>query len=491
MPESPSVARRVSGPSVPARRSRVFCSRSLRMDQVAVVGFDMDYTLAVYHQPEMDQLSVRLTRQRMVERGWPEWFADLPDLADYPIRGLLVDTRYGNVLKMDRHRYVKRAYHGTRELSRDERRALYETRRLRPGNRRYHWVDTLYALAEVSVYAAAVDEYERRGIEVDHEELFRDVRASIDEAHGSGEVFRTLASDFDRYVVRDPRLGATLHRLRSSGKRLFLLTNSGPEATDALMTHLLDGALDQYPSWRRYFDVIVTSARKPLWFTGREPFLGESDDGWAPVSSFRRGRLYQGGNIAEFESVLGARGDEILYVGDHIYGDVLRANVQSGWRTCMIIQEMVTELAALSAHGDELDAIERLDEELAACHDELRLQRAVLDGEISGVAQLHLDWDGPDASPEELDRRQRHVVVEGLLGRIRSLEERREELEERVASAYHPWWGSLFWAGSELSSFGAQVEQYAWLYTDRVSNLAGYSPLHYFRSPRGRMVHEL
>ena len=30
-----------------ARRHRVFCNRNLRMDQVEVIGFDMDYTLAL------------------------------------------------------------------------------------------------------------------------------------------------------------------------------------------------------------------------------------------------------------------------------------------------------------------------------------------------------------------------------------------------------------------------------------------------------------
>jgi len=35
-----------------------------------------------------------------------------------------------------------------------------------------------------------------------------------------------------------------------------------------------------------------------------------------------------------------------------------------------------------------------------------------------------------------------------------------------------------------------QVEQYACLYTGRVSNLLQYSPTYYFRGPRDRMPHE-
>jgi len=41
------------------------------------------------------------------------------------VRGLTIDKQRGNILKIDRHKYVKIAYHGFRELSRAERRAIY------------------------------------------------------------------------------------------------------------------------------------------------------------------------------------------------------------------------------------------------------------------------------------------------------------------------------------------------------------------------------
>jgi hypothetical protein len=44
---------------------------------------------------------------------------------------------------------------------------------------------------------------------------------------------------------------------------------------------------------------------------------------------------------------------------------------------------------------------------------------------------------------------------------------------------------------NEESSFGSQVEDYACLYTSRVSNFLLYSPQQYFRSPRDEMAHEL
>lgn len=39
-----------------------------------------------------------------------------------------------------------------------------------------------------------------------------------------------------------------------------------------------------------------------------------------------------------------AFGDRILYVGDHMYADILRSKRTVGWRTCLIIPELEHEL---------------------------------------------------------------------------------------------------------------------------------------------------
>jgi 5'-nucleotidase len=43
------------------RTRRVFVNRNLKMAGIDWVGFDMDYTLAIYNQIEMDRLSVEAT----------------------------------------------------------------------------------------------------------------------------------------------------------------------------------------------------------------------------------------------------------------------------------------------------------------------------------------------------------------------------------------------------------------------------------------------
>jgi len=447
----------------------------------------MDYTLAIYRQEAIDRLSIEATSRKLVQRGYPASLGEMRCRTDFPIRGLLVDRKLGNVLKMDRHRYVKRAYHGMRELSRDERRRIYHTRRVRPASPRYHWVDSLYALSEVAIYAAAVDTLDLESDRVDYDRLFADVRECIDEAHQDGSLTTTILEGLYEYVERDPDLPAALHKLRSSGKRLFLLTNSQWGYTQRMMSHLLDGALDGYPSWRNYFDYVVSASKKPLFFTGSEPFFEVIGEQRRPVETLERGHVYTGGNLEAFHRVLDTSGDRVLYVGDHIYGDVLRAKKDTVWRTAMVIQEMEAELRALETARPELARFDALDRARMEIIDALREHQTRLKR-----VQRVLDEGGGSAAPEIEAARVRHRhAIDRLRKRLRRIEEEQEGLEERIDSRFHPFWGSPFKAGPEVSSFGDQVEDYACIYTTRVSNFVSYSPMHRFHSPRDRMPHEL
>jgi hypothetical protein len=106
------------------RKNRVFCNRNLRMDKIEMIGFDMDYTLALYHQERLERLSVELTLGKLIEKhGYPDAIRTLQYDTRWAIRGVMVDRQLGNVFKLDRHSYVGRCYHGFRELTSDERRA--------------------------------------------------------------------------------------------------------------------------------------------------------------------------------------------------------------------------------------------------------------------------------------------------------------------------------------------------------------------------------
>jgi len=481
------------------RPHQVFCNRDLNMRKLEAVGFDMDYTLAQYKQEALDALSVRKTLERLVsERGYSDDLLGIEPRPEFAIRGLVLDTERGNIFKIDRHRHVGKVYHGFRELSREERHGYRQTS-IRFNRERFVLIDTLFALPEAFLYAALVDFLETREPDRSHDwrSVYDDIRYCIDLAHRDNSIKREILEDLDRYVRRDPDLALTFHKFRSAGLSLFLLTNSFARYTDRVMSHLLDGVLEEYPDWRSYFDIIVTGAGKPSFFTERSSFLAVDDEGSVrgePETGFEQGTLYQGGNIVDFEHMAGFGGDSVLFIGDHIYGDILRSKKSTAWRTAMIVQEMESELRQFREMQEELGQIEEIDREIERLTEELAYDQGLLnhlDELIGERRSAGAGESGEQSLPrlesarEELNRsqrtmrRRRHELIEQLRQTERSFE-----------TEFNPYWGLIFRLENEATIFGEQVGDYACLYTSRVSNFLNYSPMHYFRAPRQPMPHE-
>jgi len=57
--------------------------------------------------------------------------------------------------------------------------------------------------------------------------------------------------------------------------------------------------------------------------------------------------VYQGGNANIFSEYLKVSGEEILYIGDHIYGDILRLKKDCNWRTGLVVEELTTRSVRL------------------------------------------------------------------------------------------------------------------------------------------------
>ncbi len=473
------------------RTSRVFVNRNLRMEEIQLIGFDMDYTLGIYQQAEMEKLSIELTLAKLVKRGYPDAILGLQYSPEWAIRGLVVDRQMGNVFKMDRHGHVGRVFHGGMMLTREERTTLYRQERIRLSAPRYAWIDTLFALPEAVMYLKLIEHLDKPGAVLDYDRLWMDVRECIDEAHRDDSLKSVIKADLARFLVVDPDLPGALHKLRSSGKRLFVLTNSLWDYTDKVMRFLLDGKLPAYPSWRNYFDIVIVGGSKPPFFTDRNPFV-ELDVAGKPmphkVAALSRGHIYQAGNLVDFEDHAGARGDRVLYIGDHIYGDILRAKKSSVWRTCMIVQELEDEIAVSERLAPKIKLLDELDRTRRNLDAEIDFHNLVL----KSLQRLADDGADPQAGvPLDAAKRRSKQALDGLRASLRDVSKRYDDLEIEIDLSFNPNWGPIFKEGNENSRFGEQVEDYACLYTSKVSNFLQYSPLRYFRAPREKMPHEL
>ena len=88
-------------------------------------------------------------------------------------------------------------------------------------------------------------------------------------------------------------------------------------------------------TWEDVFDLVITLADKPLFFERGSRFL-EIDPKTGLMSNHEtpiKEGFFQGGSSRTLERDLGIAGNDILYLGDHIFGDVVAIKKRCNWRT--------------------------------------------------------------------------------------------------------------------------------------------------------------
>lgn len=226
-------------------RRQIFCNRSLTMDSIKAVGFDMDYTLAQYKAETFETLAYEETKKKLVTLlGYPTAVLDFDFDCYYMMRGLVIDKRRGNVLKVDRHKYVKIAYHGLQKLSEDERQSIYSRSELRDSfdEPDYTMIDTLFSISEAYLFMSLVELRESQPELLTNKsfvDMYNDVRYAVDYCHRDGTLKRKVAEDPGTYIHEDAHLVPLFEMLRKSGKSIFLATNSLWDYTNIAMNFLI------------------------------------------------------------------------------------------------------------------------------------------------------------------------------------------------------------------------------------------------------------
>ena len=469
--------------SLPLPHARkLFALRNLHFRDILAVGFDMDYTLSHYRSPEIEELAYKYSVRLLVdEKGYPAELLETHFDPHFAIRGLVLDGLRGNLLKLDSSRQVVRAFHGTQPLRRDQIDALYERRRLEASSPGFRSIDTFFEIPESCLYATLVDAMESGLITgKDSFQLFLDVRWAIDSAHRNGEMKTEILANRAFFILPDPDLPAALDRWKRSGKKLFVLSNSDWRFTEGVLSFLLDGRDPARPLWTDYFDLVVVSARKPGFWQETlpaEPIPGQT-------------MAFTGGNAHWMEDQLQAFGEEVLYVGDHIYGDILRSKKHVSWHTMLLIPELGSTLEQLEEQAGELqdflhlETLRRKAEIRASLLADMlrrnREHRSILATRLSPEALLALDQEarqlGDAAKNAEIGMEAQKKVL--------------DELDQGLESAFNANWGNIFRDGYEQTRFADQIQQYACAYTGRISNLYLVDPTAALYAPVPTLPHE-
>jgi HAD superfamily 5'-nucleotidase-like hydrolase len=464
------------------------------MAKIRSVGFDMDHTLAIYNRESFETLAFGETLKKFIDAGYPEELIRLNFKPNFLIRGLLVDRERGNILKVDAHKYVKSAYHGHTPLTKSERHKLYNNQSFKAD--KFLSVDTFFALSEVQLFVEIVDfmaKYPGR-IEKSFVEVYDDLRQFIDLSHRDGSIKDKVLSSPEKYIQRDKYLGNALIRLLDAGKSLFLLTNSMWDYTDVIMSYVLGAtSSEDLSNWRDYFNYIIVGGGKPGFFTGSQPFLEV-----VPVSGLLKihhgalssSAVYHGGNATLFQKLTKVQGDEILYVGDHIYGDIMQSKGLFNWRTMLIVEELEDEIPKLAAQHKQLETIMDLVAKREVLDEELQKMRSLIAANIEQRDRANQNSEAKKAHYLSKENEKSIEQAENATGKLQQADkEIREKILERER-AIHPIWGELMKVRLERSRFANQVSSYACIYTSKASNLRYYSPFKRHESFYERMPHD-
>lgn len=464
--------------SLPHAR-HIFCNRSLDLRGIKAIGYDMDYTLVHYRVEAWEAEAYACLLVYFKELGWP---VDALQFDPLQVRrGLIIDRVNGNLLKANRFGLIRQGCHGTQPLNSGQLRSLYAHTVVHLAEPRWIFLNALFSLSEGCLYAQLVDLLDARLLPagIGYSELYGMLQRAMDAAHTEGVLKARILANPDRYVNLDPEIPLTLLDQRQAGKKLLLVTNSDWAYTVPMMRYCFDRFLPEGCRWQDLFSAVVISARKPDFFTSNMPLYEVvTEDGLLrpSVGPLDASKLYVGGSAHRLEQSLGVTGAEVLYVGDHMFGDVHVTKNALRWRTALILREIEGE-------------VEEASQQLG-----LVAQRAALEGQQQTIATAinrlktllgrRKGRYGPPVSESE----------DVLLARLDALEQEALVLSEALAELptedHQQRWGAMMRCDNDKSHLAFQVERYADIYTSRVSNFLYATPYACFQAPRSRLPHD-
>ena len=337
----------------------------------------------------------------------------------------------------------------------------------------YFAIDTSFSIAFCVLYSQLVSYKDKHKSALpSYEAIALDVLKSVDEVHARGELKKFIVKHPQDYIHQDKEVVQGLKRYIRFRKKFFILTNSDYKYAQELLNYAITPFLEPNERWEDLFEHVITLARKPKFFYDNDPFYVINPT--TGDMKVKKGKVtpgfYQGGNASQFTRDLNLLGDEILYIGDHIYGDILRLKKDCNWRTALVVEEIGQEIEAqIKAKPIENKIVQQMKTKRKLENQAVHLQTKSFE-------------EKTDIYDKELDK---------LHKQTNQVDKTISNLIQQQHEYYNPSWGRVFRTGAEESYFAYQVDRYACIYMEKLLDLLEHSPLTYFRANRRLLAHDL
>ncbi|AYF45116.1 MULTISPECIES: HAD-IG family 5'-nucleotidase [Halobacteriovorax] len=452
----------------------VYVNRTLNMKKIKAIGFDMDYTLVRYKTEAFEKFVFELVLEKLVEiKKYPAEITNIKFDFNQVIQGLIIDKLRGNILQTNRYGKVKIAKHGTKSIDFRDLTEIYGNSIIDLNSDQYQSLDTNFSISNGAMFSNLVD-LKDNGLKLpDYETLSSDIKEVIDIAHSDGSLKGHVQENLEDFIIADPEVAKLLERFKRFGKKLILITNSEWSWTKSLMEHTIDPFLKEHDSWMELFDISICLAFKPRFFSVSNMFLEINPDTGFMTNAegpLEQNKVYQGGWAGKLQKDLGLEGEEILYLGDHIYGDVLTLKKTFNWRTALIFDPLQSEIDAIKKSAPT---------------------QALIDAEMKKKEKLEHELNKLELLKHEDPEKYNKEDIGKIFSEIDKINTKISQHLETYRQFFNPHWGEMMRAGLEESRFADQVEKYACFYMAKITDLLEYTPRTYFRPTKRVLAHEI
>ena len=250
------------------------------------------------------------------------------------------------------------------------------------------------------------------------------------------------------------------------------------------MDFLLESSGDKegVDRWESLFDIIVVGACKPAYLSknalpllrvARDGAMSNIEDETCDDESkeskdnldFGLRNVFQGGSWSDLHRMLNiTKAETVMYVGDHMYSDILRSRRTLGWRTCLIVPELETEIRICRHHLQlyvQLNNLRSLQKDLDEYLDLLRQDRA-----------REKEFNFVDSNAANVF----DAAIKRAEDKVSAVKKEVFDVYSKYDVEFNPIWGQIFKAGHQDSRFAKQVTDFACIYTSRASNIGLTAP---------------
>ena len=339
---------------------------------VDVIGFDIDFTLLLYNKKQMTHLIYESLCEFLIKhKNYPEKirYSENKDFVDaFSCKNIVIDYKRGNALKLRKDKSIIKAYHGKKELTKEEIYSQYENGTFSVFNISIFYnsdfcinIDS-FQPQNVALFLICVDLFDKSELNIikDYEDIIKNIGDGMNFNYkiNSFEDFSTFGYYFpeiykhpELYLYTKYNCEALLDKLRKKGKKLFFATNSNYSYSHYILEKVLG------ENYHDYFDLCFYKSCKPGFFQDPKEsnpkcyfYNDQQEISCTEMSDDTYKIIYEGNHILTggsyvlvehfFQKMLNKNELKCVFVGDNIMGDCEVPSRLKNWESVFIFDDI-------------------------------------------------------------------------------------------------------------------------------------------------------